>query len=480
MLNDVPSPATPPAAVVHHLAAGPVRLKYQDGELRYLCVGPKEIARRIYFAVRDEHWDTVMPEFTTQVIEKTADSFTIRLAATCRNAVSDFAWSGTITGTPAGTITFTVEGGPERDFTSPRCGLNVLFGSESLAGQPYTLTNHDDQATAGAFPRLVAHELLATRFAALDYQWADCGVRIALAPGSTFGMEDQRNYGDSSYKAFSGLALPYPAIKKGQHGNQTLVLEVTGKAPAAAAAPPPALLTGRLPRLVPVPREKAPSFEPLNHDAPALAGKQWITFGFTPALHMPDNDTFMENATAILDQVRTLRAAAPKAKFRIAPVGFDSPYPRHGPDPRHQTAFAAAWTVRMVKYLALAGVDEAAFAVAPVVAGPVLDKLRDAAGRPVAGTVMQPGLSATAVETFVIGGAGQSVMWLANLQDQPCLQVVSAAAFAGAGSTVRVERLVPDAAGRAAAWQTATILPIDGQLSIELPPFGVAVVSGQP
>src|SRR5258708_2214068 len=42
------------------LRAGPVRLKFADGELRYLRVGDKEIIRRIYFAVRAGNWDTAM------------------------------------------------------------------------------------------------------------------------------------------------------------------------------------------------------------------------------------------------------------------------------------------------------------------------------------------------------------------------------------------------------------------------------------
>src|SRR4051794_3324508 len=34
-----------------HLRAGPITLKFQDGQLRYLRVGEKEMIRRIYFGV---------------------------------------------------------------------------------------------------------------------------------------------------------------------------------------------------------------------------------------------------------------------------------------------------------------------------------------------------------------------------------------------------------------------------------------------
>ncbi|HUS59334.1 MAG TPA: PQQ-binding-like beta-propeller repeat protein, partial [Planctomycetota bacterium] len=78
--------------VVHFLNAGPIRAKFQDGELRYLCVGDKEIVRRIYFAVRDERWDTVMPEFSAMNVQKQENGFKITMNAVSRNDVADFTW----------------------------------------------------------------------------------------------------------------------------------------------------------------------------------------------------------------------------------------------------------------------------------------------------------------------------------------------------------------------------------------------------
>jgi hypothetical protein len=63
-----------PEPHVRHVAAGPIRMKFQDGELRYLRVGQREIVRRIYFAVRDERWDTVMPRFTRLQVDAKADA----------------------------------------------------------------------------------------------------------------------------------------------------------------------------------------------------------------------------------------------------------------------------------------------------------------------------------------------------------------------------------------------------------------------
>jgi len=41
------------------LHAGPITVKLEDGELRYLYVGQKEIVRRVYFAVRDGQWKLI-------------------------------------------------------------------------------------------------------------------------------------------------------------------------------------------------------------------------------------------------------------------------------------------------------------------------------------------------------------------------------------------------------------------------------------
>ena len=84
------------------LHAGPIRLKFRDGELRHLCVGDKEVVRRIYFAVRDDHWATAMPKFTETKVEDGGDHFAIHLAAECKRGAVDYRWTGEVTGSADG------------------------------------------------------------------------------------------------------------------------------------------------------------------------------------------------------------------------------------------------------------------------------------------------------------------------------------------------------------------------------------------
>jgi len=99
-----------------NLTAGPIRLKFQDGELRYLYVGDREIVRRVYFAVRDKLFDTVMPEFSRMEVRSEGGGFAIRLEAVCRGATADYRWTGEIAGTAEGRITFRWTGRPTARF----------------------------------------------------------------------------------------------------------------------------------------------------------------------------------------------------------------------------------------------------------------------------------------------------------------------------------------------------------------------------
>src|SRR5688500_20138365 len=62
------------------LRAGPVSLIYQDGCIRYLRTGDREILRRIYAAVRDEQWRTVPAQIRDLRVEHDDNSYQITFA----------------------------------------------------------------------------------------------------------------------------------------------------------------------------------------------------------------------------------------------------------------------------------------------------------------------------------------------------------------------------------------------------------------
>jgi outer membrane protein assembly factor BamB len=464
----------PKASASRWLRAGPVRMKFQDGELRYLCAGNREIVRRIYFAVRDERYDTVMPVFSEVAVEAAADSFAIRLAATCSNDVAGFTWTGMIAGTADGRITFQVNGQADRDFKSPRIGLNVLYGAEALAGQAYELIADTGAVTPGEFPRRIAATLLSDRFRTLRYTTADgLQIGVGLADG-TFGMEDQRNFGDSSYKAFSGMAFKYKDVKKGEKGAQALVIEVKGSPPADTAGPLRVTLgaarqDARLPKIVASPGKSA-RFNEINGNQAQYAEAVELVWGFNVAMHLPDNDTCMENIPAVVDQVKSVRAFAPKARIRVAPATFTSPYPRPGPDPRWQGPFGEAWVVRMMKYIGCAGVDEAGVDVGTGAAATAVQELAKLAGCPLLATTFEGGGIPAAVDVLAVEADGKRRIWVVNLTDQP---VAVTLAGMGAGAAIRIER----GAALAAEQPQPITATARGEIAMDIAPLEIRRLS---
>lgn len=414
------------APAMYRLHAGPASMKFQDGELRYLYVGDKEIVRRVYFGVRDERWDTVMPELSDINVQQTDVGFKISFSAVCRNDIADYSWHGEIHGGVDGKIVFAVNGAANAEFKSPRIGINILFGAGSLAGQAYEVVDGKGAATADTFPLNVSEALLAecNSFQTLHYTAAD-GMTVSTGLDTKcVGMEDQRNFGDSSYKAFSSIPYEYPTVREGDRRNQIFTLEVKNVADRVSpmgtihATISHPMAGAKMPRLMARGAPPKSDFQTYNREPRKYAGVELVAMPYNPAAHMPDDDTFMENIPTILDWVRSIRAFAPKARFRFDPIDFESPYPRASADPRNASLFAAPWCTRVVKYLALGGVEEAAFALDTDYAAAILRRLAPFADRR-ALTVDISGGTPLPIDVLAVEGDGETIVWLMNLTDQP-------------------------------------------------------------
>lgn len=362
------------------LAAGPIHVKLQDGQLRYLRVGDKEVVRRIYFAVRDGNWATAMPRYTKMMVDDQKDHFTVEMAAECKMGKVDFSWTGKIIGSADGKIVFSAEGTPNADFDSNRIGLCVLFGTPSLAEQEFETDG--TTPARGKFPTLVSPTHVADQFHKIQYTTAS-GLHVAVASeGAIFDMEDQRNWCDSSWKAFAPLPYAYKHVGKSDVKAQTITLTVTGVTPDNSRATPldPARLEigsdvpgAIIPTLVP-PGSMTRSHEftdiSFKHDAFKTAPQiQWASI---PTTHLPDDDTVIENLPAIADQAKTIHSFNPTAELRVGPIGFVS----KGEDPRASQPIAAMWIVGMTHSLALGGVKEAEFNLKADMSTAAMDAVR--------------------------------------------------------------------------------------------------------
>ena len=215
------------------LRAGPLSALYEDGGLRYVRWGPREILRRIYVAVRDRNWGTVPTALTDLRLNAGPDSFDLSFTADCRRGDIDFTWKGSIRGDVKGTIVFTMDGEARTTFLRNRLGFCVLHPVKECAGRPCILERSSGAINKGNFPRYIWAQQPFQDLKAISHEVAP-GVRARVAfQGDTFEMEDQRNWADASYKTYcTPLQLPFPVeVPKGTKITQKITLEVEGAGP---------------------------------------------------------------------------------------------------------------------------------------------------------------------------------------------------------------------------------------------------------
>ena len=129
------------------LQAGPLNLFYEAGDLRYIKFGDKEIIRRVYVAVRDHNWDTVIPVLSNVRMNIANDSFNINYSVSNIQDNVDFLWEGNIIGKPDGTITFSMDGVARSTFWRNRIGFCILYPME------YAGADCEIEHVSGAFEK---------------------------------------------------------------------------------------------------------------------------------------------------------------------------------------------------------------------------------------------------------------------------------------------------------------------------------------
>jgi hypothetical protein len=219
------------------LRAGPLTLLYENGDLRYINLGEHEIIRRIYVAIRDRNWGTVLPQFSNVSMDIADDTFQIRYDVVNRQDDIDFAWHGEIIGAADGTIRFMMDGVARATFVRNRIGFCLLHPM-AVAGAAARIIQVDGRQVTSHFPQHIApqlvidgeikpvlpfHEMETVAHEVTPGVWAE--VQFS---GEIFEMEDQRNWTDASFKTYgTPLRLPFPVeIQAGTSIQQAVTLTV--------------------------------------------------------------------------------------------------------------------------------------------------------------------------------------------------------------------------------------------------------------
>lgn len=226
-----------PAATLS-LRAGPLTLLFVDGDLRRIKLGEREVVRRVYVALRDCYWRTVLPIISKLQIEQASNSFAISYDARHQQGEIDFAWHAHITGDARGRLVWTMEGAARSDFQTNRVGLCVLHPIHECAGAPCLVEHTDGSLTQGRFPDHIAPHQPFFDLRALTHEVAPGVEAEVRLTGDVFEMEDQRNWTDASYKIYSRpLSQPFPfTIKQGERIAQSFTLTLKGDATTTPVA----------------------------------------------------------------------------------------------------------------------------------------------------------------------------------------------------------------------------------------------------
>lgn len=214
------------------LRAGDATVTLEAGQLRHLRVGGIEAIRAVSFLVRDRDWGTVEPVITDLAV----DGGRLTYAARYDMDGGSLNAQVTLTLTPD-SLTAEVVAVAHGTVETNRAGFTVLHPIKGVAGAPVRV-GHPDGIEDTQFPTLIEPWQPFKDITSLTHQAGGLRIECRLE-GDVFEMEDQRQWGDASFKTYNRpLALPWPyVIPDGEKLRQAVRVTWT-PAPAAAPVPP--------------------------------------------------------------------------------------------------------------------------------------------------------------------------------------------------------------------------------------------------
>lgn len=226
------------------LHAGPASLIYEAGSLIKISAGGHEVIRKIYIALRDHNWATIVPTITDEKIDVQPDSFRISYKSVFKEGLIHLSAHVTITGNSTGQIVFEFVGEVLSEFLTNRTGFCVLHPVSGNVGKPCAVTHNNGKQQVLYFPENISPHQPMKNISAMEWK-VDENLDAALHfYGEVSEMEDQRNWTDDTFKTYCRpLSLPFPyTLEKGEKISQKIVFNISGSAPVEAPAEPPCRL----------------------------------------------------------------------------------------------------------------------------------------------------------------------------------------------------------------------------------------------
>lgn len=212
------------------LNAGNLTMIFENGSLRNISMGPYELVRMIYMAVRGPKWITVKPEISGEEFGIFSESFTIRYVAAYNHGDIRFFARFLIEGGADNSIKISFDGKAQESFMKNRIGFCVLHPIREVAGKECIIGKSGNGTYTAKFPEIISPHQPFTDIESMQWQVNGISCRLNFS-GDIFETEDQRNWTDASFKTYSTpLRIPFPVkVNKGDRISQSIVFTATGQ-----------------------------------------------------------------------------------------------------------------------------------------------------------------------------------------------------------------------------------------------------------
>lgn len=194
-----------------------------NGSIGPIWTEGREIIRRIFVTVRDKNWQEIAPQqWDTEV-----DSASGRTLISARHTsdLVEFSWRGELRISGNGReVEFSFNGEIPRDMDVCRLGLVVLHPVEWMVGAEICAESSQSKQSLRLSDSIVPQPIvdgvpgaITQPFSTLQIERSGLGRLELRFEGDLFELEDQRNWGDASFKTYcTPLRLGFPrAVKAG-------------------------------------------------------------------------------------------------------------------------------------------------------------------------------------------------------------------------------------------------------------------------
>ena len=177
--------------------------------LRNIKYNNIEILKLISFLVRDKNWNNYSPEIIKTLSynkdQQLHFEFDLKYGDVEQLEVKLLLSIG------SNSVKLIANGKFLTDFWTNRIGFNLLLPLDGVVNQQVIVSKSDQTTETLKYPLIIQPDQPMVKFNNLSYEMFDSIALNIRFDGIHFEMEDQRNWGDASYKIYSGSLLdPFP------------------------------------------------------------------------------------------------------------------------------------------------------------------------------------------------------------------------------------------------------------------------------